>query len=40
MADFKENPVVLSVFKYPYKKIRETRKLESFHEQHFVEWKI
>ena len=27
-------------FKNPYKKIRETRKLESIHEKHFVEGKM
>ncbi len=31
--------ILFSGFKNPYKKIRETRKLESIHEKHFVEWK-
>ncbi len=31
--------IFFSGFKNPYKKIRETRKLESIHEKHFVEWK-
>ncbi len=40
LADFKENSTVLfSSFKKPYTKIRETRKLGSIHELHFVEWK-
>jgi hypothetical protein len=30
---------VFSGFKNPYKKIHETRKLESTHEKHFVEQK-
>jgi hypothetical protein len=31
--------ILFSGFKNPYKKIRETRKLESVHEKHFVEQK-
>jgi len=31
--------ILFSYFKNPYKKIRETRKLEFIHEQHFVERK-
>jgi hypothetical protein len=31
--------MLFSGFKCPYKKIRETRKLESVHEYHFVERK-
>jgi len=31
--------ILFSDFKNPYKKIRETRKLESIHEKHFVERK-
>ncbi len=31
--------ILFSGFKNPYKKIRETRKLESIHEKHFVERK-
>ncbi len=31
--------MLFSGFKNPYKKIRVTRKLESIHEQDFVEWK-
>jgi hypothetical protein len=34
LADFKDNPVLLSVIKNPSNpKIRKTRKLESFHEK-------
>ncbi len=34
-SGFKKNPYS-SGFKNPYKKIRETRKIESIHELHFV----
>jgi hypothetical protein len=38
LADFKENHILLW-FKKSLQKIRETRKLESIHEQHFEAWK-
>jgi hypothetical protein len=34
-----QKTIPYSGFKTPYKKIRETRKLESIHEKHFVEQK-
>jgi hypothetical protein len=36
LVDFKKT-ILFSGFKNPYKKIHETRKLESIHEQHFIE---
>ncbi len=36
LVDFKKT-IPFSGFKNPYKKIRETRKLESIHEKHFLE---
>ncbi len=36
---FKRKPYSSLGFKNPYKKIHETRKLESIHEQHFEAWK-
>ncbi len=39
MADFKENHTLCGFNNIPYKKIRQTRKLESDHEEHFVERK-
>jgi hypothetical protein len=39
LADLKKI-IFFSGFKNPYKKIRETRKLKSFHEKHFVGQKI
>jgi hypothetical protein len=38
LADLKKN-ILFSGFKNPYKKIHETRKLESIHEKHCVEQK-
>jgi hypothetical protein len=31
--------ILFSGFKNPYRNIRETRKLDSVYEYHFVEWK-